>query len=171
MLCADCVYSEGAAPLLQKAILHIAKPGASVYVCCKSGRRGVATFWGLMADAMEEVETKEEGDHVLKVYRSKGRGQLFDELAAKRGELADCRACMAGLKDDLRTMAVTMESDMQSSCSARSRRRRRASRRAHPRVGGGAARRGARGRGGAARRGGGCGGPVLDTLLCDMVIV
>ena len=32
---------------------------------------------------------------------------------SKRGELADCRACMAGLKDDLRTMAVTMESDMQ----------------------------------------------------------
>ena len=66
-----------------------------------------------MADAMEEVEAKEEGDHVLKVYRSKGRGQLLDELAAKRGELADCRACMVGLKDDLRTMAVTMEADMQ----------------------------------------------------------
>ena len=113
VLCADCVYSEGAAPLLQKAILHIAKPGASVYVCCKSGRRGVAAFWGLMADAMDEVETKEAGDHVLKVYRSKGRGQLLDELAAKRGELADCRACMAGLKDDLRTMAVSMEADMQ----------------------------------------------------------
>ena len=53
-----------------------------------------------MAEVMEEVETKEVGDHVLKVYRSKGRG-LLDELAAKRGELADCRA-MAGLKDDLR---------------------------------------------------------------------
>ena len=65
VLCADCVYSEGAAPLLQKAILHVAKSGASVYVCCKSGRRGVDAFWGLMADAMEEVEAKEEGDHVL----------------------------------------------------------------------------------------------------------
>ena len=64
MLCADCAGSEGAAPLLQKSILHIAKPGASVRVCCARGSKGRRRVLGLMADAMEEVETKEAGDHV-----------------------------------------------------------------------------------------------------------
>ena len=122
------------------------------------GRRGVAAFWGLMADAMEEVETKEAGDHVLKVYRSKDGGTVRWN-GSERGEAGGLQGVYGGPQDDLRTMAVTMESDMQrllgalSAAAAGQADARIRALEAERRVAELEA-------GGAARRGGGCGGTV-----------
>jgi len=112
VLCADCVYCAGAAPLLHQAMRHVAKPGATVYACCKKGRRGVDTFWGLMAQTFEEVEALDAEDHALRAYRVRPRAALLEQLAAKRGELRACRRDVSGLKEDLRNMAATMQTDV-----------------------------------------------------------
>ena len=126
-----------------------------------AGRRRVQKSWPMQW----KKSKRRRRATTSKSLPSKGRGQLLDELVAKRGELADCRACMVGLKDDLRTMAVTMEADMQrllgalSAAAAGQAERIRAPRRS--------ARRGARGRGRQAAR---CGGrrdrPVPAKTRC-----
>lgn len=145
VVASDVVYGNEAVPALIAAIAHCAKKDAEILVVARDGRRGVRLFRDVAAQAFLAREAPRalprptggrgaDEAHTLFSYEnappdaatpllpadSEGKTQadLLADLDEKRSELAQCKAEMAGLQDDLRTMAATVQSDMQNIITA-----------------------------------------------------
>ena len=145
VVASDVIYGENCVGPLVAAIAHVAKRDAEILVVARDGRRGVDVFAAVARQAFFETAPPRrlpppgagrgaDEAHTLFSFRNAppppetrlleecdpGRAQcdLLADLDAKRCELAECRAEMAGLQDDLKDMAATVASDMRQLVAA-----------------------------------------------------